>query len=346
MYKENNNKILIMNLKKNNHYSVASKILHYLALNYPLITQTSFEIEKLFNKNIARSADKLVKPVFISGLARSGSTLITRLLYDTNAFVSLTYRNMPFILMPNIWGKFAAAFRKDIAEFERPHNDGIKVNYDSPEAFDEVFWRIYSGNDYIRDSYLENYQPTQQLQEDYSLYIKLITNNSIKGRYLSKNNNNILRLQTIANIFPDANIIIPFRDPIQQAFSLLKQHRNFHEIAKNDSFSVKYMNWLGHYEFGVNNKYFKFPNNIVMPNDQDNIDYWITQWINVYNFVLNNAPKNAIFICYEELCAAPQEQLSKLFNILNVKKFNEQAYEIIKPSISHKIDIADSSLIE
>ena len=65
-----------------------------------------------------------------------------RSLYKTNQFASLTYRDMPFILSPNIWNKIAGNHIKSEPSKERIHQDNVKVNIDSPEALDEVFWRV------------------------------------------------------------------------------------------------------------------------------------------------------------------------------------------------------------
>ena len=70
----------------------------------------------------------------------------------------------------------------------------------------------------------------------YRNFVLLILNKYKKKFYISKNNNNILRLESIISAFPNCLIIIPFRDPIQQANSLLTQHKNFTEIQKNDRF--------------------------------------------------------------------------------------------------------------
>ena len=77
--------------------------------------------------------------VFISGLARSGTTIVMRRFYETNYFRSLTYRDMPFVLMPKIWRKVIGPFQQQGISRERAHGDGIKVTVDSPEAFEEVF---------------------------------------------------------------------------------------------------------------------------------------------------------------------------------------------------------------
>lgn len=333
-----------MKTVKNNSYPTASKILHYIALNHPMITQMSFEVEKSLNKSIYKNKNEVIKPVFISGLARSGSTIITRLLYETEEFCSLTYRNMPFTLMPNIWNKLSGISRNNIDKFERAHKDGIMVDYDSPEEFDEVFWRIYSGPKYIYKNYLTEYRLDEEVIQLYKEYIKGVSQNGNKGRYLSKNNNNIIRLNSIYEALPDSTIIVPFRAPLQHAFSLLKQHRNFCEIARNDPFAVKYMSWLGHYEFGLNQKYFKFPGGIDMPVNKDDINYWLTQWVNVYNFILNNSTQNCIYLCYEKFCEFPKEQLETLFKKVDVNNFNKDAYKNIKLS-KNQIDTDITELV-
>ena len=81
--------------------------------------------------------------IFVSGLARSGTTLLMRMLHDTSAFASLTYRDMPLVMAPNLWKKIGGAFQKSMARRERAHGDGLEVDYDSPEALEEVFWRTY-----------------------------------------------------------------------------------------------------------------------------------------------------------------------------------------------------------
>ena len=40
--------------------------------------------------------------IFITGLPRSGTTSLLNFLYSSNQYASLTYRNMPFVLSPNL----------------------------------------------------------------------------------------------------------------------------------------------------------------------------------------------------------------------------------------------------
>ena len=51
-------------------------------------------------------------------------------LYDTGQFASLTYRDMPFVISPNLWGKISNRNDISMPAKERLHGDNIKVNID------------------------------------------------------------------------------------------------------------------------------------------------------------------------------------------------------------------------
>ena len=53
----------------------------------------------------------------------------------------LSYADMPFVLYSNLWSKIS--FNKNSKYTERAHGDGIKVSTESPEAFEEVFWKTF-----------------------------------------------------------------------------------------------------------------------------------------------------------------------------------------------------------
>ena len=98
----------------------------------------------------------------------------------------------------------------------------------------------------------------EEITQEYQKYILLILKRYKKNIYLSKNNNNILRLSNIIKSFPNSKIIIPFRNPIQQAYSLLNQHKNFLNLQRSNSFINHYMSFLVHHEFGKDHRPFLF----------------------------------------------------------------------------------------
>ena len=206
-----------------NNYSWLQQKLHQLALSSQFIREMMFDVESSAI-SINKTGDN---HVFVSGLPRSGTTILLNALYESDDFASLSYKDMPFVLAPNLWSKLSYN-KQDIDLVERAHGDGIKVSTDSPESFEEVFWMTFAEDD--RDT-----------REKFKNYVQLINYKYHKKRYLSKNNQNIRRLELISKIFPNSKILIPFRNPIQQAYSLLSQHKRFIEESRKDDFISNYM---------------------------------------------------------------------------------------------------------
>lgn len=304
-------------------YNFSSRFMHRMALQSKMMAEISFDAENSFvnKKGIAFSKS----PVFISGLARSGTTMLMRYLYETGQFRSLTYLDMPFVLMPNIWKKLS--YKKPAKELkERAHQDGIMVSFESPEAFEEVFWRVFCGNKYIGEDRLELQKLDKSVLKKFREYIQNVimsADDPGQTRYLSKNNNNILRLPYLFESFPETKLVIPFRDPLQHALSLLSQHKHFSEVQSKDNFSLDYMNWLGHFEFGLNQKPFHFEDDptfaAMQKTDKMTLDFWLLSWKNYYSFALKNAGSNSFFFSYEAFCINPSAVLSNLFTEIGVE---------------------------
>ena len=71
---------------------------------------------------------------------------------------------------------------------ERANGDGIKVDYDSPEALEEVFWRVFCGSDYIKPGCLVPMSADSETVEKFRSFIALILKDQCDKLYLSKNN--------------------------------------------------------------------------------------------------------------------------------------------------------------
>lgn len=301
-------------------YNFISKLLHHLALNSDIRLEISFDIEKYKFSKIIKSNDQ-GHHVFVCGLARSGTTILMRRLHQSGQFSSLTYRDMPFVLAPNVWSKITSKYKNSIQKEMRAHNDGIFVDFDSPEALEEVFWRVFAGKDYIHPNYLTPHEFDDDLIAAFRTYIALINLRYSKDRYLSKNNNNILHLSAITDAFPNAIVLIPFREPLQHAFSLLKQHQNFVIRHQEDKFSRKYMSWLVHHEFGLDHRPFQFEDNGFQHDDINTIDYWLYQWNNVYSFLFDkvrDTRKSIFFVGYEDLCQKDRTMWREVANLAGI----------------------------
>ena len=213
------------------NYSKIQKFLHDLVLSKKFINKSLFELEKIIylkNKEI-----KNQNHIFITGLPRSGTTSLLNFIYSSDHYASLTYKNMPFILSPNFSKLF---YKKNIPMKERLHEDGITFDLNSPEALDEIFFD--NEEKFIKNEMLN--------------YIKLILISENKNRYLSKNNLNYKRINLINSILPNSLFLITIREPIQHAYSMLNQHLHFSKLQKENDFIRRYMNYLGHKEFGLN----------------------------------------------------------------------------------------------
>jgi len=291
---------------RNASYSSLDKLLHRLALGSRSIAEMAFDVDQSVSRYAV--ADAIGgEHVFVSGLARSGTTILMRRLHESGRFRSLTYRDMPFVLAPTLWGKINGIARANDEPVERAHADGIFISADSPESLDEVFWRVFDGDRYIKDDRLVPHIPDPELVARFQRYVASILNSarSSESRYLSKNNNNILRLGMLSAAFPAAVFLIPFRDPIRHAGSLMQQDRRFVALQNADPFVLTYMNRLAHHEFGKGHRPFVFSDDTMNPYSRDEVDYWLFLWCEVYDRLLDTAPDGAIFVCYEDLCSDP-----------------------------------------
>lgn len=335
---------------RNSDYSFADRLLHRIALKFGPLAELSFDMDQAASKAAVDSAAvKSGQHVFVSGLARSGTTILMRRLFASDQFTSLTYRNMPFVLAPGYWTRITGQTKGDPAPKERAHGDGILVNADSPEALDEVFWRVFDGASYIRKTQIQPHQPDGDLVDQFVSYVGAILAADSKqtGRYLSKNNNNILRLGTLSKAFPNALFLIPVRNPATHVESLMSQHNRFIEQQVNDPFVRTYMQSLAHHEFGGDHRPFIFgKDDRVIEMDTKTPDYWLELWIAAYTWLKETAPPNSMFVNYEALCSDPDvwQNIAEASGVAASTSANETFALPSKPSLpdlnASRLDIA------
>ena len=282
-------------------YSPTDRLLHRLALGRPFIAEMLHDIERVAFLAKAPPFDPS-QHVFVTGLARAGTTILMRELYQTGVFGSLTYADMPFVLAPNLWARLSRHRQKTETK-ERAHGDGIKIGVESPEALDEVYWRVVSGIDYVMPGGLRPHAPNNEAIAGYADYIRLILRRTGRSRYLSKNNNMLLRLASLAEAWPQATFLVPLRDPLQHAASLLRQHRRF---LDPDQFTRDYMTWLAHHEFGATHRPFMFGE--APTSDPSGLDYWLSIWIAAHLRIQDAAERhqNIVTVSHDRLCDDPR----------------------------------------
>ncbi|MEN9385832.1 MAG: hypothetical protein RLZZ185_573 [Bacteroidota bacterium] len=300
-----------------NNYSFFEQILHRLSVGNPLFNELSFDLEKSLYLTQAKHIQAQV--IFISGLARSGTTSLLNHLVNAQVGQSLSYQELPFLFMPNLSATWRTKKTASVP-MERAHGDQILINEDSPEAIDEIFWKSQLTNSYIKERQLELHELSEEDIIEYKHFIQLHLVKSGREIYLTKNNNSILRLNSLANqSILSTRFIFTIREPYSHARSLWKQHIQFAKIHQNDAFSRAYFNSLGHHEFGLNLKSFDLGNkelnaqlNTLNPME---LDYWLVSWLNYYQHLFSQFSDKWLLVDFQDLCSYPNELMNTITKI-------------------------------
>lgn len=299
-----------------NRYGLIDRLLHGFAFRFPGI------LSRIAAGEARRYKDELTAfqpgpPVLITGLPRSGTTILLELLAGMSPFAAHTYRDVPFVLCPMTCHRFQKADKAEAAR-ERAHGDGILIDLDSPEAFEEMVWMRFFPKAYPGPCI----QPWQRCDDEafrkfYRGHRRRIIalrrrQDPTRTRYVAKNNLLISRLTCIGEAVPDATILLPFRDPLQHAASLLRQHERFLAMHSGDPFARRYMAGIGHFDFGANLKPIDFggwwSQRQREPDAPRTLGFWIEYWIAAYQHVLQHVRTHGaaggIPICFEQLNAS------------------------------------------
>ncbi|HEY7640237.1 MAG TPA: sulfotransferase [Steroidobacteraceae bacterium] len=311
------------------NYSFVDRALHYFAFGAPFVQKVLCELENDLFKSELEQVDSSDE-VFVTGLPRAGTTLVLELLYRTGEFATLTYRDMPFILAPLLWDKISGPLRKAGEKVERAHGDGMLVSFESPEAFEEVVWLAFLRRSIVNERTLSPVARTAVTDEFAGALQgsvrKLLLRRArapagaTRPRYLSKNNANISRVAVLSQLFPTAKILIVFREPAAQIASLMTQHRRFLAEHDADGFSKRYMEWIGHYEFGANFRPINFSGWLdgqPVPSVPD-ADFWLRYWNAAYGYALEQRTGNVLFVDFDKLLAQSDAVLGRLADALGL----------------------------
>lgn len=288
-------------------------------------------MESRFYKNKLEEIS-LKAPIFVCGLARSGSTMILEILNSHTDTSSHLYRDFPPLFIPLFWDSFlGSAKKKDYNPVERAHHDRIKVTPDSPEAFEEVIWMHFS--DVTREgwqvSLLDyNHQQPDGFETFYTDHVKKIILLRGGQRYLAKNNPNIARIPYLLRLFPQARFVVPVRNPIEHIASLIKQHRLFSSEESGNPDILKHMRRIGHFEFGLDRRVIRMRNQENSHwekienawNESDDVKGYALQWEEIYGGLLEIMASNpevneaVHIVSYDKLCEDSDLTLNKLFS--------------------------------
>jgi hypothetical protein len=195
------------------------------------------------------------KPIYICGLARSGSTLLHEIISSHSGVATHRSKDYPMLFTPYWWRRAIANLRPQAAQ-ERPHQDGVMVTTESPDALEEMLWMAFFPR--CHDPSVSNLFGASDghpaFESFYRLHIRKLLLAEGATRYTAKANYHVARLPYLARLFPDARFIIPIREPASHIASLMRQHRQFSAGQRKHPRSLSYMRRSGHFEFGLDRR--------------------------------------------------------------------------------------------
>ncbi|WP_376690304.1 sulfotransferase [Wenzhouxiangella sp. EGI_FJ10409] len=305
------------------------------------------------------------QPVYVTGVPRSGTTILTEMLAQHPHIATHRYADFPNVWTP-FWRNWLAdrAWRKPVQTVERAHRDRIMVSENSPEAVEEVVWMAFfdglhdPGSRQILDEATEH--PTfESFYRDHIRKLLLVRGRS---RYASKGNYNVFRLRYLLKLFPDARFIIPYRNPVNQVASLLKQDRLFHRAHSEDQRVAYQLRLSGHFEFGPGRRAVNVGSDAAARiaaywGEGRWVAGWALYWNSVYEHVLRQLERHdglrsaSLLVCYDDLCRAPAEGIQAVFDHARLHDNDAQAIigkysrQISAPDYYHP-DFTDRELDE
>jgi hypothetical protein len=288
-------------------------------------------------------------PVYVAGLARSGTTIVTEMLAEHPAVTSHRYSDFPITYTPywRNWLRQRSQYARP-EPVERAHRDRIMVTEDSPEAVEEILWVRHFAQRH--DSGVSQVLGPANRNADFDRYYQdhirklLLVRES--NRYLAKGNYNVSRIAYLTDLFPDARFVIPIRNPVQHIASLHKQHVFFSQGQTVNPRMRFQLGAAGHFEFGLDRT-------AIHLGDADQVAaiescwqsgeeargwglYWSMVYRHLHQLVSSDPAlsKACLFLRYEDLCADPGEQIDRLAGHCQL---DDEHFSAIRNRYLHKL---------
>jgi len=307
-------------------YSPSEQFIHAMAFSSPRVqTAASWLEDRLITD---ASVTPSAPPVFVTSIARGGTTALLNALHDIPGVATHTYRDMPFIAAPRLWDRLSGGAKRQVARKRRAHDDGLEIDLDSPEAFEEILWKMFWPEKYDGDGIAIWGSADRKPAADRFIarhMAKIVAARQASGKtdgagqavYCSKNNANIARISYLTESFPGCRIVVPVRRPESHAASLMRQHKNFVKLQADEPFVQRYMRDIGHFEFGLIHKPLMFPGFRIGAHDPSSPDYWLDYWVHAFRYIRENADK-CLFVLQDDLRAKPIDTINALCSALEL----------------------------
>jgi len=214
---------------------------------------------KSMKENPGFDANPIVAPVVITGVPRTGTTALHRLMAVDPRFQGLqTWLIDSPMPRPPIehWSEYPQ-FRRSVGELETHYNAAPEARAAHLRAAEEVheccmiLWHSFKSNILACGGWssatYDTWWRTQDETPSYAYYYKcvqLIGSNEPDKRWLLKNPGHIENLDLLFAIYPDAKVIQTHRDPAKAVPSLVSLLMNLHPIYEEGRLQQRAENML------------------------------------------------------------------------------------------------------
>ncbi|MEZ5832817.1 MAG: sulfotransferase [Dongiaceae bacterium] len=272
---------------------------------------------------------RIDRPIYVTGLARSGTTILLETLVRHPEVATHRYRDFPMLFTPYLWNRWLDLVpRAPELPAERSHGDGIAVTSESPEAFEEPLWTAFFPDQHNPSvsAVLDRTTHHPAFARFYRDHIRKLLAVRGRRRYVAKGNYNVTRIPYLAALFPDARFVIPVRDPIWHIASLMKQHRLFLDGQRGNPGAVRHLRRVGHFEFGLDRRPINVGDEAAAAEIAglwragEEVRGWARYWSRLHRHIAelvegDEGLRSAVHVVrYEDLCATPEATLAAILS--------------------------------
>jgi hypothetical protein len=266
-------------------------------------------------------------PVYITGLARTGTTITLEMLSQHPDVATHRYRDMAQPYLPFAWNwLFDRLPLPAETPQERVCQDGIKVTRDSPEAVEESIWmRFFPGlHDENLPALLDGATSNPAFENCYRATIAKLLLARKRSRYVTKADDVVTRLAYLVRLFPGARFIVMVRRPEAHFASWIKMHELYLRMQQSDPRWFDLIRLIGHHAFGHDQRFVNVGDSERIReirsawDSGDRARAFGTYWSSIYGHVLDLAESDplvrdaALFVRHEDLCDAPGDTIDRI----------------------------------
>lgn len=261
-------------------------------------------------------------PIYICGLARSGTTLLHEIAASVAGAATHRINDYPMVYTP-YWQRRATIRQRPTPPRERVHRDGVRITPQSPDALEEMLWMAFFPHchDPSRDNRLTANCRHPAFETFYRNHLRKLLFAERATHYVAKANYHVARLPYLVRLFPDAKFLVMVREPASHIASLMRQHEWFRQGQRNHPRALRYMRRSGHFEFGRDRRPMNLGDERRIQAIQrawdagEEVRGWACYWDMVYRFLSGVLAEDAEvrtatrIVRFEDLCSAPEQTI-------------------------------------